>query len=284
MFIETGRENCAYQCNFEKTGCFKYREDDGQPCDDDLVLCDGNVLAWCEEGKRVSIDCILYDGVCVSFGNSGGTCADAPRAHYIKKRFNPNNAVMNATRHGMAAPSVPREKWIPSAANTTVEHIRFICSVSKKAIKPPGNMSWLIVKPMPLMSAPRGVTEIERHAKKFLTLRVMSVKKARLRVRASKGMPQAAAIPIISWALTAMQMPMEAAMFPKNLASPIVYRHVAKKQRSSAFVPLTRAMASTFTKTSVNPSMTDSTNSRNSSSSALENATLTIRIALTNPL
>ena len=77
VFIETGRENCAYQCNFEKTGCFKYREDDGQPCDDDLVLCDGNVLAWCEEGKRVSIDCILYDGVCVSFGNSGGTCADA---------------------------------------------------------------------------------------------------------------------------------------------------------------------------------------------------------------
>ena len=73
-------ENCAsYGCNADKTGCVKFLDNDGSKCNGDTTsVCIGDILSWCERGRRSSIDCSIHgsDYACAILDDGEGWCME----------------------------------------------------------------------------------------------------------------------------------------------------------------------------------------------------------------
>ena len=74
VYFETSREDCYLACSADKSGCHKFLDTDGEACSDNAVNCYGNILSWCQSGKRSSFDCAYYNQICVTLDSESGSC------------------------------------------------------------------------------------------------------------------------------------------------------------------------------------------------------------------
>lgn len=75
VYLPTKAEACYLGCTNDNSACFKFSEDDGEPCDNTMeTVCDGNVVKWCNKGQKLSYDCNLYDRVCASLDQNESAC------------------------------------------------------------------------------------------------------------------------------------------------------------------------------------------------------------------
>ena len=81
VYKETSTENCAaFGCKNDNSGCIKFRDDDGTNCsaDIDKDACFGNIVSWCNHGRKTSVDCKYYgsDTSCAILEDGSAYCME----------------------------------------------------------------------------------------------------------------------------------------------------------------------------------------------------------------
>ncbi|MBO4349316.1 MAG: hypothetical protein J6A01_00015 [Proteobacteria bacterium] len=70
-------ETCGLgYCNYNGDACFKFSDIDGEPCDPGYYECKDELMIICDNGKKVSYDCQMYQMVCAESEDFGAYCME----------------------------------------------------------------------------------------------------------------------------------------------------------------------------------------------------------------